>query len=118
MKYFTQTTKMQNYGKLYRFLMIAMMMMLTNGMAWAWVPPGEGTYHLRSTGTENYFNVFKEDASGDIPTTPTESNQTQLNGFTISSGTYKLVFENTSTIIMYGQIFINAAATENAHLIM
>ena len=60
MKYFTQTTKMQNYGKLYRFLMIAMMM-LTSGMAWAQTQTQtlnistSGTYTLTSTENGNQF---------------------------------------------------------------
>ena len=107
---------MQNYGKLYRFLMIAMMM-LTSGMAWAWVPPsGGGTFYLRTNTTDaTKFDVTGTKADG---TSYSEEEQTELNGFTITGGTYTLVFENTSTIIMNGQIFINAAATDNAHLIM
>ena len=116
MKYFSQQTTMQNYGKLYRFLMIAMMM-LTSGMAWAWVPPsGGGTFYLRTNTTDaTKFDVTGTKADG---TSYSEEEQTELNGFTITGGTYTLVFENTSTIIMNGQIFINAAATDNAHLIM
>jgi len=114
MKYFSQQTTMQNYGKLYRFLMIAMMM-LTSGMAWAWVPPsGGGTFYLRTNTTDaTKFDVTGTKADG---TSYSEEEQTELNGFTITGGTYTLVFENTSTIIMNGQIFINAAATDNAHL--
>ena len=75
MKYFTQTTKMQNYGKLYRFLMIAMLVMLTSGMAWADNWPSStlstGTYILTTVGT----NQFAVNGSGEYD---------KMAGFTIN----------------------------------
>ena len=83
-------------------------------VAWAWYPSSPGTYYLRSTGTGNGFKVY----SGPNGTGTASEEQTQLNGFKITGGTYTLVFENTNTIIMNGQIFISAAADTDAHLIM
>ena len=83
-------------------------------VAWAWYPSSAGTYYLRSTGTGNNFKVY----SGPNGTGTASSEYTRLDGFTISSGTYKLVFENTSTIIMYGQIFVYANEGTEAHLVM
>ena len=104
----------------FRLLTLTLLALLCLGgnRAWAWNPTSEGTYYLRSTGTGNSFNVFKANSDGSIPTDPTEPNCDQLNGFTISSGTYKLVFENTSTIIMNGQIFVYANEGTQAHLVM
>ncbi|MBQ6772162.1 MAG: T9SS type A sorting domain-containing protein [Bacteroidales bacterium] len=85
-------------------------------VAWAWSPSSAGTYYLRSTGTGNNFDVYTGATSSEA--TLLIGNQPQLNGFTISSGTYKLVFENTSTIIMNGQIFVYANEGIEAHLVM
>lgn len=113
MKDYTQKTTKRNTGKLGRMMMLAVLM-LCGGMAWAWYPTSAGTYYLRSTGSGNNFKVY----SGPNGTGTASDEQTQLNGFTITSGTYTLVFENTNTIIMYGQIFINANANDIAQLVM
>ena len=103
----------------FRLLTLTLLALLCLGgnRAWAWVPPsGGGTFYLRTNTTDaTKFDVTGTKADG-TPYLAVE--QTQLNGFTITGGTYRLVFENTSTIIMNGQIFINAAATDNAHLFM
>ncbi len=103
----------------FRLLTLTLLALLCLGgnRAWAWVPPsGGGTFYLRTNTTNNaLFDVTGTKADG---TSYSAGEQTQLNGFTITGGTYRLVFENTSTIIMNGQIFINAAATDNAHLFM
>ena len=85
-------------------------------VAWAWHPSSEGTYYLRSTGTGNNFDVYKGATSSEA--TLLIGNQTQLNSFTITSGTYTLVFENTFPIIMNGRIFIDADASTEAKLHM
>ena len=103
-----------NVVKFKRLTLILLTLLVGGNMAWAWKPSSAGTYYLRSTGTGNNFKVY----SGPNGTGTASSEYTRLDGFTISSGTYKLVFENTNTIIMYGQIFVYANEGTEAHLVM
>lgn len=104
----------------FRAMALIVIALMTGGnVVYAWTPSGAGVYHLRTNANDNSkFDVYKENANGNLPSTPTASSQSQLNGFTIYSGTYRFVFENTSTITMYGQIYINASVGTQAHLIM
>ena len=78
-----------------------------------WTPSSAGTYYLRSTGSGNNFDVYSSPGGvGD----PVATNKTALNGKTISSGVYTLVFENTATINMVGQFLITAGAGTEARL--
>lgn len=97
------------------FLILLAFLLLGGNRAWAWAPGSAGTYYLRSTGTDNNFKVY----SGPNGTgTASQQEYARLDGFTITSGTYTLVFENTNTIIMNGQIFIQASDGTQAHLVM
>lgn len=103
-----------------RFLTLTILALLVGGnMAWAWVPEnGPGIYRLRSHGNfGNNFDVFYAVNEDDTPT-QVASNESEITNFTITSGTYRLIFENTNTIIMNGQIFINASENTDAHLVM
>ena len=106
----------------YKTLTIALLALLCLGgnRAWAWAPGGDtqggqsGTYYLRTnTNYPGHFDVYKDGYSTAIAT-----NVPNIDGFTINSGTVEFVFENTETITLNGQIFINANAGTQAHFIM
>ncbi|MBR3730847.1 MAG: T9SS type A sorting domain-containing protein [Bacteroidales bacterium] len=100
-----------------QFLVLALM--LCANMAWGqasgpWTPNGSGTYRLRSRGTTgNNFDVFKDGTTDTVAT-----NRTSIGQFSITSDTCRIIFENTRTIIMTGQIAIGAPKGTGAHLIM
>ncbi len=103
-----------NVVKFRRLTLILLTLLVGGNMAWAWAPTAPGTYRLRSSGTSgNNFDVYDEDG-----TTLLKSNQTAITNLTITEGTYRLIFENTRTINMTGQIYINANDGKQAHLIM
>ena len=109
----------KNYrNRMKQFLVLALMLLAAN-MAWGqasgpWTPNGSGTYRLRSRGTTgNNFDVYKDGTTDAVAT-----NRTSIGQFSITSGTYKIIFENTRTINMTGQISITAAVGTQAHLIM
>lgn len=98
-----------------RLLTLTLLTFLVGGnMAWAWIPPSAGTYRLRSRGTSgNNFDVYNAAGTSTVAT-----NQSAIEAFNITSGTYRLIFENTRTIKMTGQIYVNAEIGTQAHLIM
>ena len=99
MKYFTQRTTKQNYGKLRRILMIAMLVMLTSGMAWAVNWPSSSnvlvdgkTYTLTTVGT----NQFAVDGEGQYD---------NMAGFTIDGGkSITIVFNTSKPVTLVSQI--------------
>ena len=106
MKYFTQETTRKNYGKLYRFLMIAMLVMcggMVMGQTNTWTPESNtsATYILRSSGsTGNNFDVYQADG-----TTPVGSDYTHIYGRVNFTQNTKvtIIFENERTILFNGQ---------------
>ena len=104
----------------FRILTLILFVFFMGGnMAWAWVPEnGPGIYRLYSYGTSgNNFNVFYA-ADENATSTQVATNQSSIVSFKIASGTYRIIFENTRTINMTGQIYIDANDGTQAHLIM
>ena len=103
----------------FRLLTLTLLALLVGGnMAWGqesrpWTPSSEGTYRLRSRTGDNNFDVYKDGTASAVAT-----NRTSIGSFGIASGTYRIIFENTKTIDMTGQIYIDANDGTQAHLIM
>ena len=116
MKYFTQETTRKNYGKLYRFLMIAMLVMcggMVMGQTDTWKPQSNtsATYILRSNGTTgNNFDVYQANENG---MTPVGSNYTQINGRVnfAPDMVVTIIFENERTILFNGQFDFNGTGS-------
>ena len=111
MKYFTQRTTKKNYGKLYRFLIIAMLVMcggMVMGQTNTWKPQSStsATYILRSNGTGNNFDVYRANGNG---TTLVGSNYTHIYGrVNFAPDTeVTIIFENERTILFNGQFDFN-----------
>ena len=115
MKYAT----MKNYRNRMRQILLLALLVLGGNMAWGqepepWSPSSAGIYRLRSHGNSgNNFGVYDENGE---PTS--ETVYSSIGYFEITNGTYTLIFENTRTINMTGQIYINANNGTQAHLIM
>ena len=115
MKYAT----MKNYRNRMRQILLLALLVLGGNMAWGqepepWSPSSAGIYRLRSHGNSgNNFGVYDEYGE---PTS--ETVYSSIGYFEITNGTYTLIFENTRTINMTGQIYINANDGKQAHLIM
>ena len=67
MKYFTQRTTQQSYGRLCRILMTAMMM-LTSGMAWADNWPNPNTTVTKWNTTQTYYLYSSNEQFGSTGT--------------------------------------------------
>ena len=120
-KHYDKKHKTLTYKTLTLFLLA--LLCLGGNRAWGQWAPGSttlggipGTYRLRSKGDNTgHFDVYKDGYNNGAAIA---TNQSYINGFTINSGTVEYVFENTETITMDGQIFVNAEAGTQAHLIM
>ena len=107
-----------NVVKFRRLTLILFTLLVGGNMAWGqgpWTPSstGAGTYRLRSRTDNNNFDVYKDGTASAVAT-----NRTSIGSFGITSGTYRIIFENTKTINMTGQIYIDANNGTQAHLIM
>ena len=100
--------------KTLRLILLVFLAIMGGMEAWAWKPTSPGTYRLRSRGASgNNFDVYNAAGTSTVAT-----NQSAIEAFNITSGTYRLIFENTRTIKMTGQIAITAPVGTQAHLIM